>query len=83
MAERNGMTADGDGPKDSSVREAETWFPLLIESFQDAAVVFLDREGRARGWNVAIQRMLGHERADYLGLPFERLFGPDDHETAR
>src|ERR1700704_903509 len=83
MAERNGKMADGDGPEDSSVRDAESWVPLLIEGLQDAAVVFLDHEGRAMSWNPAIQRILGHERADFLGLPFERLFGPDDGEAAR
>jgi PAS domain S-box-containing protein len=82
MAELNDNRVDGRLPLDS-LREAETWFQPLIESLEDDALFFLDAEGRVMSWNAGVQRVLGYEKAEFLGLPFERLFGPDDHAAAQ
>jgi PAS domain-containing protein len=34
-------------------------------------------------FNAGVQRVLGYEKTEVLGLPFERLFGPDDHAAAQ
>ena len=82
MAELNDNRGDGSRPADS-LREAETWFQPLIDSLKDDVVFFLDAEGRVMSWNAGVQRVLGYQKAEFLGLPFERLFGPGGHAAAQ
>jgi PAS domain S-box-containing protein len=82
MTELNSERADGSPPEDSTLREAEIWLQLLVDSFEDDAAFLLDVGGRAMSWNASVQRVLGYERAEFLGLPFGRLFSPADQTGA-
>jgi PAS domain S-box-containing protein len=77
-----GATKDGE-TTNMSVREAEAWFRLLIENVEDYTIFLLDGDGRAMSWNAGVQRLLGYDIKEFLGLPFGQLFGPDDHAVAQ
>jgi PAS domain S-box-containing protein len=83
MAEPSGKKTDENQPDPRSPCEADTCVQLLIDSLKDDAVFFLDLEGRAISWSAGVQHVLGYEKAEFLGLPFGRLFGPDDHAAAQ
>jgi PAS domain S-box-containing protein len=83
MAERRRKSADEEGRDDKSVREADAWFRLLIDNVEDYSVLLLDHDGRVMSWNAGVQRVLGYDHAEFLGLPFTGLFGPDDRAAAQ
>jgi PAS domain S-box-containing protein len=83
MAEPRKSRASSRLQEASRIRQAEAWFRLLIENVEDHAVFLLDRDGSAVSWNPGVQRVLGYDQAEFLGLPFERLFGPEDHWAAQ
>jgi len=49
-----------------------------LESLRDAAVFLVDRCGRIASWNEGVARILGWERADWIGQPLHLPFTFDD-----
>ena len=53
-------------------------FRLLIEAVEDYAIFMIDPEGRAVTWNPGVQRALGYGEEEFHGLPFSKIFLPED-----
>src|SRR5579862_5607706 len=83
MAELGPKKTDENQPETRSLCEADTCVQLLIDSLKDDAVFLLDLEGRAMSWSAGVQHVLSYGKAEFLGFPFGRLLGPDDHAAAQ
>jgi PAS domain S-box-containing protein len=68
---------------EKSIGGAEEWLRLLIDNVEGYAVFLLDREARVMSWNAGVQQLLGYDRAEFLGLPFTRLFRPNHQAAAQ
>jgi PAS domain S-box-containing protein len=64
----------------SSLRQAEERFRLLVENVQDHAIVQLDARGHVAGWNRGAERILGYAEQEILGKHFSCFFTPEDRE---
>jgi len=49
-----------------------------LESLRDAAVFLVDRRGLIASWNEGVGKILGWERADWIGQPLHLPFTPED-----
>jgi PAS domain S-box-containing protein len=58
-------------------------FRLLIESLTDFAVFMIDLSGATSSWNPGIERVLGYNEAEFIGLDFSALFTPEDVAQGR
>jgi PAS domain S-box-containing protein len=65
----------------SSLRQAEERFRLLVENVQDHAIVQLDARGNVAGWNRGAERILGYSEREILGKHFSCFFTPEDRES--
>ena len=61
----------------------EGLFHLFIENVRDYAVFILDPRGSPITWNAGVQRMLGYDEDEFLGLDMRRIFRPDEQDQAR
>jgi PAS domain S-box-containing protein len=59
---------------ESSLRQSEERYRLLIEGVTDYAIFILDPNGNFASWNIGAERILGYEEAEIIGQPFERIF---------
>jgi PAS domain S-box-containing protein len=57
---------------------SEQRYQLLIAQLENHAIFAVDLEGRATTWNEGVERVLGWSRDEFVGLPAERLFAPED-----
>lgn len=55
-------------------------FRLLVENAHDYAIFMLDLDGCCVSWNPGVERLLGYNENDFLGLPAAQLFTPEDRE---
>lgn len=61
--------------------EIETRFTSLVKNIQDHSIFTVDERGRITTWNLAAERILGYTESEALGLPFAKLFTPEDVEA--
>jgi PAS domain S-box-containing protein len=64
----------------SSLKQAEERFRLLVENVQDHAIVQLDARGNVAGWNRGAERILGYAEQEILGKHCSCFFTPEDRE---
>jgi PAS domain S-box-containing protein len=62
----------------SSLRQAEERFRLVVENVQDHAIVQLDDAGNVTGWNRGAERILGYSEQEILGKHFACFFTAAD-----
>jgi PAS domain S-box-containing protein len=60
------------------LRASEERYRTLIAQVKNYAIFALDLEGRATTWNEGVERVLGWSREEFVGLPSENLFAPED-----
>ncbi len=65
-----------------SVAQLEELFHLLIENVKDYAIFIVDTHGRAVTWNAGVQRMLGYDEEEFVGLELTRLFRAGERDAA-
>lgn len=53
-------------------------FRLLVEAVEDYAIFMIDPQGRATTWNPGVERVLGYNEQEFQGLPFARIFPPEE-----
>lgn len=53
--------------------DTEAQLRLLVEGLRDAAIFFLDPQGRVSDWTPSAQRLLGYTAAQMLGQDWSRL----------
>src|SRR5215470_8816748 len=50
----------------------------VVRFVNDFAIFQVDLKGFATTWNESVERLLGWPREDFIGLPAEMLFPPED-----
>ena len=53
-------------------------FRALVEQVKDFAIFMIAPDGRAATWNEGVQRVLGYDEAEFIGLPLASIFRPED-----
>ena len=68
---------------ESSLRETERRFRLLVEAVQDYAIFTLDAGGRVNSWNVGAKRLKGYEASEIIGQHFSRFYPAEDIQAGK
>jgi len=66
---------------ESSARENEEKFRLLVTGIQDYAIIRLDLDGRITTWNRGAEGLFGYTALEILGKPLTDLFQACDRDT--
>ena len=62
---------------ESSLRESEERYRMLVENVKDYAIYMLNPEGRVTIWNVGAERIMGYAAAEIIGQPYSMFFTPE------
>ncbi|MGH8261220.1 MAG: PAS domain-containing protein, partial [Steroidobacteraceae bacterium] len=75
-----GITTDWSTRKhvQDDLQASEERYRTLIAQVRNYAIFAIDLEGRATTWNEGVERVLGWAREEFIGLPAEQLFTPED-----
>lgn len=65
------------------LKQAESWFSLILSGVKDFALLSLDDKGRISAWNESGVRQTGYERKDVLGRTMNVLYLPDEAVQGR
>ncbi len=57
---------------------AEDRYRDFVEQVKDYAIFRCDREGFPTSWNEGVERVLGYGEKEFIGLPPEAIFTPED-----
>jgi two-component system, cell cycle sensor histidine kinase and response regulator CckA len=72
----------GESAARHSLEEVQPWSEAPYRTPEDQVVNYatfmLDALGRSLSWNAGIKRMLGYEKAEFIGLPGAELYLPED-----
>ncbi|HEY9691437.1 MAG TPA: PAS domain S-box protein [Oculatellaceae cyanobacterium] len=68
---------------ESTLRESEFRFQMIVESAKDFAIFTLDLNGIVTSWNSGAERLLGYKEAEIIGHSSYILFTPEDNATER
>jgi two-component system cell cycle sensor histidine kinase/response regulator CckA len=78
-AEAKALEARGD---QLAQRWNEEHYPTPEDQVVNYATFMLDMLGRSLSWNAGIKRMLGYEKAEFIGLPLADLYTSEDQADA-
>ncbi len=75
-----GITTDWSERKhvQDDLQASEERYRALIAQVRNYAIFAVDLQGHATTWNEGVERVLGWSRKEFIGLPIENLFAPDD-----
>jgi PAS domain S-box-containing protein len=65
------------GREESSLRQSEEQFRLLVEGVKDYAIFMLDPEGRVASWNAGAESIKGYTAHEVLGRHFSLFYPPE------
>jgi len=68
---------------ESTLRETERRFRLLVEAVQDYAIFTLDADGCVNSWNVGAKRLKGYEASEIIGQHFSRFYPAEDIQAGK
>jgi two-component system, cell cycle sensor histidine kinase and response regulator CckA len=68
----------GDGGLDEPHRWNEEHLRTPEDQVLNYATFMMDPRGRSLSWNTAIKRMFGYDKAEFIGLPLDNLYTPED-----
>ena len=68
---------------ESTLRETERRFRLLVEAVQDYAIFTLDADGLVNSWNVGAKRLKGYEASEIIGQHFSRFYPAEDIQDGK
>ncbi|HTW37340.1 MAG TPA: ATP-binding protein [Steroidobacteraceae bacterium] len=75
-----GITTDWSERKQvqDDLQASEERYRALIAQVRNYAIFAVDLQGHATTWNEGVERVLGWSRKEFIGLPIENLFAPED-----
>ncbi len=75
-----GITTDWSERKQvqDDLQASEERYRALIAQVRNYAIFAVDLQGQATTWNEGVERVLGWSREEFIGLPIENLFAPED-----
>jgi len=62
----------------AELEASEERYRLLVAQLDNYAIFTVNLDGRAATWNEGVERVLGWSREEFLGLPAELLYAPED-----
>lgn len=65
------------------LKQAESWFSIVLSGVNDFALLSLDKTGRISSWNLSGERQTGYDRADMLGRTMNVFYLPDEAVQGR
>jgi diguanylate cyclase (GGDEF)-like protein/PAS domain S-box-containing protein len=65
------------------LKEAESWFSMILSGVNDFALLSLDANGRISAWNKSGERQTGYESRDVLGRTMNVFYFPDEAVQGR
>ncbi len=68
---------------ETSLRESQEQFRLLVQSVTDYAIFMLSREGCVSSWNLGAQRIKGYAPDEIIGQHFSRFYTEEDRQAGR
>jgi len=68
---------------ESTLRETERRFRILVEAVQDYAIFTLDADGHVNSWNVGAERLKGYQADEILGQHFSAFYPAEDIEAGK
>ena len=68
---------------ETSLRESQEQFRLLVQSVTDYAIFMLSREGCVSSWNLGAQRIKGYAPDEIIGQHFSRFYTDEDRQAGR
>ncbi|MBB3963634.1 bifunctional diguanylate cyclase/phosphodiesterase [Rhizobium metallidurans] len=63
---------------ESSTKESEARFEMLVQGVTDYAIYMLDKDGRVTNWNVGAQRAKGYTADEIIGEDFGRFYSEEE-----
>jgi PAS domain S-box-containing protein len=60
------------------LQASEERYGQLIAQLENYAIFAVNLEGRATTWNEGVERVLGWSREEFVGMPAEKLYAPED-----
>src|SRR4051812_947485 len=75
--------SDAEHPDRLAQHDPEQRLRLLLDSLTEHAVFLIDLSGAIISWNTGVRRVLGYEEPEFIGLPFAKLFTPEDAAQGR
>ncbi len=63
---------------ETTLRQSEERFRLLVEAVQDYAIFMLDPDGNVSSWNTGAERLKGYKAAEIIGSHFSRFYPEED-----
>jgi PAS domain S-box-containing protein len=63
---------------EQSLRQAEEYLRLMVESVKDFAIFTIDPQGRIVSWNPGAERLFGYPEPEILAQQFDILFTQED-----
>ena len=68
---------------ETTLRENQEQFRLLVQGVTDYAIFMLSREGCVSSWNAGAQRIKGYTPDEIIGQHFSRFYTEDDRQAGR
>ncbi|HEV8608286.1 MAG TPA: PAS domain S-box protein [Tepidisphaeraceae bacterium] len=68
---------------ESTLRESEERFRLLVASAKEYAILMMDPEGRIATWNAGAQRIKGYEAKEIIGQDFSCFYPAEDVQRGK
>jgi diguanylate cyclase (GGDEF)-like protein/PAS domain S-box-containing protein len=65
------------------LKQAESWFSIILSGVNDFALLSLDATGRISAWNASGERQTGFARNDVLGRTMNVFYFPDEAVQGR
>ena len=65
---------------ESTIRESEEQFRILIQSVTDYAIYMLNPAGVVTSWNAGAQRIKGYLAEEIIGKHFSQFYAPEDQQ---
>jgi two-component system NtrC family sensor kinase len=68
---------------ETSLRESEERFRLLVEDVKDYAIIMLDPAGNVMSWNLGAKRIKGYRDEEIIGRHFSRFYPEEDVQQGK
>lgn len=65
---------------ESSLRESERRFSLLVQHVKDYAIYMIDRQGNVMTWNQGAENMKGYTASEIIGKPISLFYTDEDNQ---
>ena len=73
----------GQVAQERRLKQAESWFSMILSGVNDFALLSLDANGRVSAWNQSGLRQTGYDRKDVLGRTMNVFYFPDEAVQGR